>query len=545
MSPSMTSSAAPAGQADLVIEGGRVLTMDLALPEADVLAVRGERIVYVGDRAGARAWTGAATRRLDAGGATVLPGLIDCHGHLLSYGESLTRLDLQRVPSFEVLAELTAAHAANLPKGRWILGRGWDSSLWGGDDAVDLELLSRAVPDHPVFLKRHDGHAAIVNQAALHRTGLDASHPDPADGALARRHGALTGLLVENAARLVSDHIPEPQAAERRELMAMAGQRCLALGLTGVFDAIDSIDWIGDLHALLAQGTPMPRVFGMLRAQEAADPAALARHHLFMEAQDGRFTLRRLRMILDGGMGARGARMHEPYLDDEGTRGFLMLDPARVAAASRAALEGGWSMCVHAIGDEAIDLLLDAWEPLLRGRSPQEHRFMVEHCVVPSDAALARLARLGVILSVQPLHAVNVARWIENRLGPARAAHAYAFRRLQEAGLALAFGSDVPVASPDPRLGIMAGITRAYTDAGGTPRVTLPGERLALPDMIAGYTRTAARAAFAEDQLGMLRSGFRADAVVLDGDLPEMDPHHIGLAAVRWTLQDGRVVHEA
>jgi len=511
------------------------------------VAVRNGRIVYAGAPEHAPHLAGA--RHIDGRGATLLPGLIDCHGHLLSYGESLRRLDLQRVASFAELVAKAAAQAEQLPPGSWIQGRGWDSSLWGGDAAVDVELLSRAVPAHPVFLKRHDGHAAIVNHAALRIAGVTAHTPDPPGGMLARRDllgtPRLTGLLIEAAAALVADHIPALTREERRNCIALAGRHCLQLGLTGVFDALDEPEWLSDIDSLLADGVLLPRVHGMWRVHPGQHAIDTARNHLIDQAHDGRLSVKRWRMVLDGGMGARGARFYEPYCDAPGQRGFLMMAPADVAAVSRAALTHGASMCVHAIGDEAIDLLLDAWEPLLAGVAPAQHRFMIEHCVVPTDAALQRIARLGIIASVQPLHTINSAPWVEARIGPARAPLAYAYQRLLDAGVPLAMGSDVPVASADPRLAWRAGVGREYVDQTGRRVVWQPQERLTLAALLHGYTQGAAWAAFREADLGVLRVGARADLVLFGGVLMDTEPQHWPSLAVRATVLDGRVVYEA
>jgi len=538
---------------DVLIHRAHTLTPDGRFACLSVAAQQG-CIVYVG--APEHAPQSASARCIDARGATLLPGLIDCHGHLLSYGESLRRLDLQRVPSFAELIARTAAQAASLPSGNWIQGRGWDSSLWGGDAAVDVAALSQAVPAHPVFLKRHDGHAAIVNQAALQIAGLTVHTPDPPGGMLARRTVAgsarLTGLLIEAATSLVADHIPALSAAARRDCIRLAGQHCLQWGLTGVFDALDEPEWLADIDALLSDGVALPRVHGMWRVHsgEAAgqggiDAAmAAARNALRARSHDGRLSVARWRMVLDGGMGARGARFYEPYCDAPEQRGFFMITPASVAAVSQAALMHGASMCVHAIGDEAIDALLDVWEPLLTGVPPAQHRFMIEHCVVPTDAAIQRIARLGIIASVQPLHTVNSAPWVAQRLGSARAPLAYAYRRLLDAGVTLAMGSDVPVASADPRLAWRAGATRSYVDRAGRARIWQPQERLSLPALLHGYTQGAAWAAFREADLGVLRVGARADMVLLDGVLADTAPQQWPSLPVRATLLDGRPVYE-
>jgi len=355
----------------------------------------------------------------------------------------------------------------------------------------------------------------------------------------------LTGLLIETAAALVSDHIPALTAEQRRDCIALAGRHCLQLGLTGVFDALDEPEWLDDIDYLLADGVALPRVHGMWRVHPGAGAIDAARRHLIADRYDGRLSVRRWRMVLDGGMGARGARFYQPYCDAPDQRGFFMMAPADVAEVSRAALKHGAAMCVHAIGDEAIDVLLDAWEPLLADVPPAQHRFMIEHCVVPTDAAIQRIARLGIIASVQPLHTVNSAPWVDARIGPARAPLAYAYQRLRTAGVTLVMGSDVPVASADPRLAWRAGATREYIDQTGHRVVWQAQERLTLAALLHGYTQSAAWAAFREADLGALRVGARADMVLFDGVLADAAPERWPGMAVRATVLDGQVLYDA
>ncbi|MGI6855568.1 amidohydrolase [Mesorhizobium sp. 1B3] len=528
--------------ASLVIRGARILTMDPAHPRASAIAIAGETISFIGDDKGAMALAGASTRVIEADGATLLPGLIDCHAHLLSYGQSLVRLDLKGVESFEKLVQRTAAFAETLPKGRWIEGRGWDPAVWGSEE-VDIDLLSKTVPDHPVYLKRYDGHAAIVNEAALAAAGISAQTANPPDGEIVRRGGRPTGLLIEAAGRLVETVIPEPGAPERRDCMALAARKLLSLGITSIFDAIDEADWIDDIRHLLREGTSMPRIIGEMRAHPSDDPVKIARETMFADEFDGRFSLSFMRFVMDGGMGPRGAALLEPYSDREDTSGYLMLPDEFVAAASRAALEAGWRLAVHAIGDRAIDRLVSIWEPLVAEDSARAERLMVEHCVMPSDEALSRLGRIGCFASVQPQHAKLASQWIFDRLGPDRARRAYGMSRLKKAGMQLALGSDFPVVPPDPRLTFAC--ARKFEPQDDAASAWRHRFALSLEEILTGYTLDAARSAGMDKRIGILRAGMDADAVLFSGDLLSLDRHDILATPVLATLLKGAIVHEA
>ncbi|MFI0418901.1 amidohydrolase [Spongiactinospora sp. 9N601] len=475
------------------------------------VAVRGERVVAVGDERECRAAVPGA-EAIDAAGGSVLPGLIDCHAHLLNLGETHADLDLRGLDDLGRIAGLVAERARRLPPGTWILGRGWS-----GEQRPDRDPLSHLVTDHPVLLNRFDGHGALANAAALRLAGIGPDAADPPDGRILRdATGAPTGVLVEGAARPVREAVPVKDAARRRALLRAGAADCLALGLTGLHDATEEIDWIAD-YAALDGG---PRVFGMLGAPEEGDLAEFAAEHLF--TGDATLSMRRLRMIFDGGLGARGALLSEPYHDEPDGRGFQLLSAERVAEAGRAVRRLGFSLVVHAIGDLANRLVLDAFEQV------GADGFMIEHASVQSAADRARMAGLGVIASVQPVHVRDDAAWIADRLGPARLRDAYAFRDMLDRGVVLACGSDFPVASPDPFLGICTAITtRSLTRA----------------EALYGYTRWAARAAGMEGELGSIRPGGLADLVILDRDVMSVPADEVADTKVRHTLVGGAIRH--
>ncbi|PZG37117.1 amidohydrolase [Spongiactinospora gelatinilytica] len=490
-------------------------------PATTTVLVKDGRIAAIGEPP-----TGTV---LDAEGGSVLPGFIDAHAHLLSLGESMAVLDLRDAADFPEVVRRVAARAATAAPGEWIIGRGWTPA----GDPPHHHPLSQAAPDNPVLLNRFDHHGAVVNAAALRLAEVDAGTADPPGGRVLRHEGEPTGVLLETAADLVRAVIPARDAAGRRRLLRQAAAHCLRLGLTGLHDAIDDVTWIDDYRALLAEGVPMPRIFGMVRAPAEGDLAEFA-GDVLTGTGDPRFALQRLRLVSDGGLAARGALFAEPYCDDPGHSGAALVTQERIREAARAVLAHGHGLTVHAIGDLANHRLLNTLEPLLADRPG--HRFVVEHATVVTPGDQRRMAALGLIASVQPAHLHAATGYLLDRLGADRARHAYAFRSMLRAGVRLAHGTDFPVAPPDPMLTLHAGETR-QSRSGGEP--LFPAERLTRAELLHGATAEGAYMARREHDLGALTPGHRADLAVLDRDLFAADPAELPQIRVRHTLIDG------
>ncbi|TDD38710.1 amidohydrolase [Actinomadura sp. KC06] len=517
---------------------GPLVVRNAALPgrPAASIAVAAGRIAAVGDLAGCRAAAGPGATEIDAGGGTVLPGFIDAHAHLLSLGEALDVLDLRGLPGPDEVVRATALRAADTPPGAWIKGRGWTP-----EGVQDNHLLSQAVPDRPVLLNRFDHHGALVNAEALRRAGIGPGTPDPPGGRILRgADGRPTGVLLETAADLVRARIPPHGAADRRRLMRSAAAHCLSLGLTGLHDAIDDLAWIDDIRSLLDDGEHLPRIFGMVRAPAEGDLTEFV-GDVFTHHPDPRFELQRLRLVFDGGLGARGALFDEPYQDDPDSTGLQMMPEARLREAADAVLAHGRGLCVHAIGDRANRIVLDTLETALAGRDA-DHRFVIEHATVVGPSDVPRLARLGLIASVQPAHLHKAIGYLADRLGPERARHAYAFRTLLSAGVRLALGTDFPVAPPDPLGTLHAAETRQTLD-GSPPGGLFPDQRLTRGETVHGATYEGAYMARREHDLGVVSPGHRADLVVFDRDLFALDAADLPAARLRYTVLDGQIVH--
>ena len=508
------------------------------------LAVRAGRIVYLGDDAGALAWRGRATQVIELAGRAVTPGLIDAHSHLKGLGAALDQVDLRGAASYgEVVRRVRDAAAADRrggdhPPGAWILGRGWDQNLWPDKRFPDHLALSQAVPDRPVWLTRVDGHAALLNARAMAALGIDAATRDPRGGRLLRdAAGQPTGVLIDRAMGLA--RLPDPTPADRERQLAAAARHCVAFGLTTVTDmGIGAADY--EAYEALRRGGRLP-----LRAAlfVADDDALLARWFERGPEIDpaARITVRGVKMYADGALGSRGAALLEPYSDDPGNLGLLVSTGAHLEAVARQAAAHGFQVAIHAIGDRGGLVALDAMERALGGPRP-ELRFRLEHAQVLRQQDIERLARLGIIASMQPTHATSDMPWAQDRLGEARLAGAYAWRKVLAAGGRLALGSDFPVESADPRLGIYAAVTRQDL-AGQPPGGWLPGERLSREEALRGFTLDAAWSLFLEHEVGSLEVGKRADLVVFAADPMTVPAAEIPRAAVDLTLVEGQVVY--
>ncbi len=508
------------------------------------LAVRAGRIVYLGDDAGALAWRGRATQVIELAGRAVTPGLIDAHSHLRGLGAALDEVDLRGAASYdEVVRRVRDAAEADRrggghPPGAWILGRGWDQNLWPDKRFPEHLALSQAVPDRPVWLTRVDGHAALLNARAMAALGIDASTRDPQGGRLLRdAAGQPTGVLIDRAMGLA--RLPDPTPADRQRQLAAAARHCVAFGLTTVTDmGIGAADY--EAYDALRRGGRLP-----LRAAlfVADDDALLARWFERGPEIDpaARITVRGVKMYADGALGSRGAALIEPYGDDPGNLGLLVSTGAHLEAVARQAVAHGFQVAIHAIGDRGGLVALDAMEGALGGPRP-ELRFRLEHAQVLRQQDIERLARLGIIASMQPTHATSDMPWAQGRLGEARLAGAYAWRKVLAAGGRLALGSDFPVESADPRLGIYAAVTRQDL-AGQPPGGWLPGERLSREEALRGFTLDAAWSLFLEHEVGSLEVGKRADLVVFAADPMTVPAAEIPRAAVDLTLVEGQVVY--
>ncbi|AGP41767.1 amidohydrolase [Sorangium cellulosum] len=509
--------AAPGAPADLVITAGVVRTLDPRSPLAEAVAVRGERIVFVGSAADAKAFVGPATRVVELPGRAVVPGLVDGHAHLYGLGVALETPSVRGARSAEAAAAVVAEAAKARPRGEWITGRGWDQNLWPGAAFPTHAPLDAAAPEHPVALRRVDGHALWANAAAMRAAGVGRGAQDPPGGRILRdAAGEPTGVFIDSAMDLVEAKIPADPPAVRERRILRAAEEALSSGLTGVHEMGIDDETVAVYRALAAAGRLPIRVHaylagaGRLEGLRERAPDADA-------AGTAMFVLRGVKLFADGALGSRGAALLEPYADEPSTSGLLLMDREALARAARLVADAGFQLAVHAIGDRANRAVLDAFEALGPGRAAAL-RFRVEHAQIVSPDDLPRFAALGAIASVQPTHATSDMPWAPARLGARRLKGAYAWHSLLASGARVVFGSDFPVEEPSPLLGIYAAVTRQDL-SGQPPGGWMPEERLDLDEALLAFTAAPAYAAWAEGQRGRIAEGYVADLTVLGRDL--------------------------
>jgi hypothetical protein len=529
--------------ADLILEHGVFYPVQPADKVEGSLAVRGGRIVYLGPDAGAAGFRGPKTRVIDLAGRAVTPGLIDAHSHLAGLGQALSQVDLTAASTYDEIVRRVREAAAKVPAGSWVQGRGWDQNLWPVKEFPTHDALSAAVPDHPVWLTRVDGHAALVNAKAMAILKIGPDVQDPPGGQFLRdMEGHPTGVMVDNAMD-VGDRIPGPDVAGVKRQLAAAARHCAERGLTTVTDmGVGAVQVAAYME--LREAGELPIRAALFLGDNPGDTAWLA--SWFQRGPridpEARLTIRGVKLYMDGALGSRGAALLEPYSDDPKNMGLLVSTSAHVEDVSRRAAQAGFQVGIHAIGDRGGLLALDAMEKALGGAKP-EARFRLEHSQVLRVQDIQRMAKLGIIASMQPTHATSDMPWADERLGEARLERAYAWRKVLDAGGRLALGSDFPVESDDPRLGLYAAVTRQ--DLSGQPAGGwLPGERLTRAEALRGFTLDAAWSLFLEKDVGSLEVGKRADLVVFGRDPMTVPDLEIPQAEIDYTLVDGKIVYE-
>ena len=532
--------------ADVIVVNANVHTVDPERPRAQAIGISGEFIIQVGSNGDVRKLAGRATRIIDAGGRLVVPGFNDAHVHLIMGAEELIGVDLRPSRDEDDLARRVERYAATRPAGEWITGGYWDHEAWPGRRLPTRDLLDRITPNHPVFVKRLDGHMAVANSLAMRLAGIadDVAVP-PGGEAIRGVDGKLTGLLKDTAMELVTSAMPPPTLDGILLRARAALTHAASLGVTTLqditasaleFEAYRKLDEAGELTARIssianyqADDQPSGEVPG-----ERATPSYWLR-------SGGR------KFFADGSMGSSTAAFFDPYTDDPGSRGLLIHDPHELEQLIGDVLASGQQPVVHAIGDRANALVLDIFERHMRNMAAaiaRRWRPRIEHAQVVRVEDRARFKSLGVVASIQPSHCIDDMRWAEARIGRGRCAQAYNVRSFVDAGVRVAFGTDWFVAPLNPMLGLYAAVARQFPD--GTPADGwFPEERIALAQAVECYTRGSAYAEFAEPHKGMLRTGYLADLVVLSRDLFAIPPRDILETRPVLTMAGGRVVFDA
>ena len=483
-----------------------------------------------------------ASKVIDGGGQTMIPGLVDAHGHVLTYGLGLLRVDLVGATTEAEAAQRVLDFAADNTELEWVQGRGWNQVLWDSNAFPTAASLDALVSNRPVWLTRVDGHAAWANTMAMELAGIDQDTEDPVGGQIIRDvNGNATGVFVDTAMSYIREQIPDTTFEEQKAALTAAMKSLASYGITSVHDAGIGSSTISAYKELVTEA-PLPiRVYAMIAA---SDPLYQDRlDEGFFESDDLTFAIESVKVVADGALGSRGAALIEDYHDDPGNRGLLRYNDERLEFLMRAAMNSGFQVNTHAIGDDANMRVLDNYEQLILETNSRDRRHRVEHAQILRYEDILRFAELGVVPSMQATHATSDKNMAEDRLGPVRIQGAYAWRKLLETGARIANGSDFPVEHPNPFYGLHASVTRQDQQS-EPPSGWYSEENMTLIEAVASFTIDAAYAGHQEDELGSLEPGKKADFIILDRDIFEVSLAELWQTQVHETWVNGVKITE-
>jgi predicted amidohydrolase YtcJ len=536
--------------ADLVITGGRIVTMNPDRPEVEAMAARGQEIVALGSAAEIAGLIGRDTEVVELDGALAVPGLIEGHGHFIGLGRSRMILDLTQVGSFDEIVAMVATAAAAAAPGEWILGRGWHQEKWTSTPEPNVsglpyhQALSEVSPDNPVLLTHASGHAAMVNQAALELAGIVDDTPDPPGGEIVRDgDGRAIGILRETAENLVGAHLEnEPDEATLRRMIELASRECLANGITSFQDAGSSFALVELLRTMAAHDELGLRLWVMLSEDNDALAAGLPGYRVYREAGD-MLTVGGIKRWIDGALGSHGAWLLEPYTDLPSSTGLNIVTAEELRESARLALEYDLQLCSHAIGDRANRVALDVYEEAYETvPEPRDLRWRIEHAQHLHPDDIPRFAEIGVVAAMQPIHCTSDGPWVPVRLGEERSrTGAYVWRDLLDSGAVIASGTDVPVEAVDPIPSFYAAVTRRMADGSAF----YPDQAMTRMEALYARTMGAAYAAFEDDIKGSLEIGKLADVTVLSRDILTVPEEEILGTDVVATIVGGKLRYRA
>jgi len=517
-------------EATLVILNAHIITLDVNRPVAEAIAIREEKIVAVGSNKEIREYASKKTRLIDARNKTIVPGLVDCHVHMTGFGNSLQSLELRNVRSIKNVQRRLAEYASKNPKKRWLLGRGWDQSRFAEKRYPTRWDLDDAVMDKPVFLTRVCGHVSVANTEALQLAGI--TKETTVEGGkvdLDEESGEPNGILRENALDLVWKVIPKPVQSELEEACALACQNAVEVGLTCVHWMVKSADEMRAIQGLYSRGELPLRVCLGISVELLDQLVDLGFQTGF---GDDMVKLGFVKILADGSLGGHTAALKTPYFDKPETKGMLLYAQEELDQLVLKAHKAGLQLAIHAIGDRAVEAVLDTYEKVLRLYPRNDHRHRIEHCSVLNARLIKRMKRLGLIASIQP-HFVFSDFWVADRVGDTRARWVYPFKTLLKEGLIVCSGSDCPVEPISPILGVWAATTRkGHLE-----------ERLTVEEALKTYTLNAAYASFDENKRGTIEAGKLADLTMLSDDPLIVSADGIKQITVDMTIVGGKIVY--
>lgn len=534
--------------AELVFKNGNVYTANDKMPRTEAIAVKGDRIVFVGSNAEAQKFVGSNTRVVDLQGKTVLPGFTDSHHHLAGVGTREMTLNLEGITNLEDFLNAVKARVDQAKPGEWITGRGWIETFWKPPVFPTRQDLDKIAPNNPVALTRADGHASVVNSAALKLAGIDKTTPNPFGGEISKdKNGEPNGMLLDSAQGLVRRKVPPASAADLERAIVLGVTRNINLGWTQIQDAGGSYQDVDLYNKLYSEGKIKLRIY---KAVHGPGPSAekVLYGGAIVGAFGNRFNVRAIKVVSDGALGSRGAALLGPYSDAPETKGFLTVKREELAPMLEMALKNGIQVETHAIGDYANRFILDEYERALKAvpenqRKIPEPRWRVEHAQIVNPADIPRFAKLGIIPSMQPSHAIGDLHFAPSRVGVERLAGAYAWQSFIKLGVVLPGGSDAPVERGEPMIEFYAAVARrdqkGFTGPGWHPEEAVTREQA-----LKMFTIWPAYAAFEEKLRGTIETGKLADLTILSADImkiPEMD---ILKTRNVMTVINGEIVYE-
>ena len=533
----------------LVLFNGNVYTVDARRPRAEAVVAVGGRITYVGTSAEALKRAPAGAKKIDLHGQTAFPGLTDAHAHLAGIGERELSFDLQGTPSLAELKQKLAARAAANPGAQWIIGRGWIETHWSPAVFPSKSDIDSVVSDRPVVLRRADGHATLLNSAALKRAGIDRNTPNPSGGEILKdATGEPTGMLVDNAMELIYRLVPPATDDERSKALEVGAAREVRVGWTQLQNAGTPFSEVDLLCKLYTSGRIKLRVYNAIGGP-SPDADRLLKEGASLDRCGDRLTVRTIKLYIDGALGSRGAALLAPYSDSPSSQGLLINQPEALAPILRQALKSGIQIETHAIGDRGNRIMLDLYEQAFaavpaKERKVAEPRWRIEHAQIVDPQDIPRFAKLGVIASMQPSHAIGDLFFAPKRLGSARLAGAYAWKSLLDSGAVVLGGSDAPVEVGDPRIEFYAAVARRSLDGFADENWHLE-QRVSREQALKMLTLAPAYAAFQERERGSIEVGKQADFTVFGSDLMTIPEKEILQAQVTMTIIGGEVAYSA
>jgi predicted amidohydrolase YtcJ len=537
--------------ANLVLTNGKVVTVEASPAEARAIAITGDRITAIGSEDEIKRYVGTGTQVIDAGGHLVIPGFVESHGHFTGVGESQLVLKLATARTWEDILAMVENAAKAAKPGQWIYGRGWHQEKWTTPPSPNVEgfpteaSLSKVSPSNPVLLTHASGHASFANALALKLSGVSRTTRNPEGGEILKdAKGNPTGLLRETASRLIKRGTGEPaptddeRVARERRVLELAAREALSKGITSFQDAGSSFETIDRMKAMVDEDKLGVRLWVMVRAGLEQETEKLAQYRM-IDYGNGHLTVRAIKRSIDGALGSRGAWLLEPYADKPDSTGLNTTPVDDIRATAKLAMQHGYQLCVHAIGDRANRETLNIFEEAFKANPDKKDvRWRVEHAQHLNPSDIPRFGALGVIASMEGVHCTSDAPYVLARLGPKRAEEgAYVWQKLMKSGAVVTNGTDAPVEDVDPIASYYATVSRKLKDGS----VFFPDQRMSRMEALRSYTINGAFAAFEEGSKGSLKPGKYADVVVLSKDITTIPEDEIPSAQVLYTIVGGTV----